>query len=256
MLNKLDLVDSHPNNQTSIESQVDLRQVSIGDIQKWSKDRRSYGDDPISLFEVSAKNGTNVNIMFESIIKLALSTNIQINPSTAVKSSAEYSADKKIKIIEKSLISLEESNDDKEVDYSYQKNSGDDEEQAIAKIVIAGAEAVGKTFILTRFVGDDKDHNEKKYEPTVGADLRILDMAVKDRFLTLQIWDTSGNPKMLSIGRSIYKDADCLILVYDITSKSSFLALEMYWENYLAYAQPFEPDEFPVILVGNKVFIF
>jgi GTPase SAR1 family protein len=76
-------------------------------------------------------------------------------------------------------------------------------------------------------------------------------MAVKDRSLTLQIWDISGNPKMFSIGRSIYKDADCLILVYDITSKSSFLALETYWENYLAYAQPFEPDEFPVLLVGD-----
>jgi GTPase SAR1 family protein len=42
--------------------------------------------------------------------------------------------------------------------------------------IYIGAEAVGKTFIVTRFVGDDKDHNEQKYEPKVGADLRIAGM--------------------------------------------------------------------------------
>ena len=64
--------------------------------------------------------------------------------------------------------------------------------------------------------------------------------------------DTSGNPKMINIGRSIYKDADCLVLVYDITSRESFTALDTFWDSYLAYAQPYEPDEFPVLLVGNK----
>ena len=80
-----------------------------------------------------------------------------------------------------------------------------EDEQAIAKVVIAGAASVGKTFILKRFVGDDRDHNAHHYEPTIGADLRIVDMPVKDRTLTLQIWDTSGNPKMLAMGRSIYR---------------------------------------------------
>ena len=57
---------------------------------------------------------------------------------------------------------------------------------------------------------------------------------------------------MINIGRSIYKDADCLVLVYDITSRESFTALDTFWDSYLAYAQPYEPDEFPVLLVGNK----
>ena len=88
---------------------------------------------------------------------------------------------------------------------SYEEGEDDDseEEQAVAKVVIAGAASVGKTFILKRFVGDDQ--NASTYEPTVGADLRIVDMPVKDRTLTLQIWDTSGNPKMLAMGRSIYR---------------------------------------------------
>jgi GTPase SAR1 family protein len=50
-----------------------------------------------------------------------------------------------------------------------------------------GAEAVGKSFILTRFVGDDKDHNKQKYEPTVGADLRIAGMLENIHILLVNI---------------------------------------------------------------------
>jgi Ras-related protein Rab-7A len=86
----------------------------------------------------------------------------------------------------------------------------------------------------------------------MGADLRIVEVPVREITLTLNIWDTSGDPKMVGMGRQIYKESDCLVLVYDISSRSSFEALETYWDNYLQYAQPYEPDDFPVILVGNK----
>jgi Ras-related protein Rab-7A len=124
-----------------------------------------------------------------------------------------------------------------------------EEEQTTAKVVIAGACSSGKTSILARFVGDDRDQD---YEPTVGADLRIVEVPVRERMLTLHIWDTAGDPKMAGTGRQIYRDSDCLVLVYDITSRGSFEALETHWENYLGYAQPDEPDEFPAVLVGNK----
>jgi small GTP-binding protein len=95
VLNKLDLVsDSNVtnSNQTTVECQSNLRQISKVDVQQWSKDRRSYGEDPITFYEVSAKDGTNVNLMFESIIRLALSTNIQmsVNPSASIKASIFY----------------------------------------------------------------------------------------------------------------------------------------------------------------------
>lgn len=52
--------------------------------------------------------------------------------------------------------------------------------------------------------------------------------------------------------RSIYKNADCLVLVYDITSRESFDALKLYWSSYIMYGRPYEQDEFPCLLVGNK----
>lgn len=125
---------------------------------------------------------------------------------------------------------------------------------ATAKVVIAGSPRVGKTCILRRFVGDDAQATLDNYEPTLGADFRLARMPVSDgnKTLALQLWDTAGDERMATIGRSIYKNADCLVLVYDITDRNTFEALKLYWSNYVLYGRPFEPDEFPCVLVGNK----
>ena len=255
-------------NKVDIAENIHAREITMADLQLWTQSRRPSGDDPITIFEVSAKDGRNVISMFDMILKLAYnkpgninnsSTPMKGNPSSGssvalapVVEEKSYSNNQfSLNDVNSNSSFMNESNNDLGHNYGINENVVEDD-QAIAKVVLAGAVSVGKTFILTRFVGDDKDNVEGHYEPTVGADLRIVDMPVKDRTLTLQIWDTSGNPKMITIGRSIYKDADCLIMVFDITSKESFLSLETYWDCYLAYAQPYEPDEFPVLLVGNK----
>jgi GTPase SAR1 family protein len=73
--------------------------------------------------------------------------------------------------------------------------------------------------------------------------------------LSLQIWDSSGDLKMQNLGRTFCKNADALILVFDITSRESFDALDTYWENYISFSDTEEPDEFPALLVGESVLI-
>jgi small GTP-binding protein len=249
---KLDLIESGG-----------TREISTEDLNAWAKKKRPNSADPVAIFEVSAKDGTNVATMFESILRWAKNKPGKIGPlfgspapavtpsgpngvpASPVGKGGNYNYAQAVMNGDNNSV----------VDQDKLSFNGEAEEsdQAVAKVVLAGSVSVGKTFLLQRFVGDDKDINsEGHYEPTVGADLRIVDMPVRDRNLTLQIWDTSGNPKMINIGRSIYKDSDCLILVYDITSRESFHALDTFWDSYIAYAQPPEPDDFPVLLVGNK----
>ncbi|GCB79407.1 hypothetical protein scyTo_0021291, partial [Scyliorhinus torazame] len=37
-----------------------------------------------------------------------------------------------------------------------------------------------------------------------------------------QIWDTAGQERFRSVTHAYYRDAQALLLLYDITSKSSF----------------------------------
>jgi len=251
------------------------REVSSEELQAWAKKRRpnAAAGDEVRVYEVSAKDGRNVVPMFEAVIGLSvtrpgkIASIFGVLPTPPAASTAKgvagaegYAATTAAAAAANAAMAAASpfhlgdpttsSGSTKPPDDA--PYDGEDNDQAIAKVVLAGAVNVGKTYLLTRFVGDDKDHSQGSYEPTVGADLRIVDMPVRDRTLTLQIWDTSGNPKMINIGRSIYKDADCLVLVYDITSRESFAALDTFWDSYIAYAQPFEPDEFPALLVGNK----
>ena len=214
--NKLDLVRG--------DDGLSARQISMDGLKVWASARRVFGKAPISIFEVSAKDGTNVDLTFETLFRMALnrpgvllSGSAAIEPSPSNDSPAHAAT---LHPYRASNTSTEPTEGDmggdtasEEGTSSVRKGKGEEdddfdeneEEQAIAKVVIAGAASVGKTFILKRFVGDDRDANDNRYEPTIGADLRIVDMPVKDRTLTLQIWDTSGNPKMLAMGRSIYR---------------------------------------------------
>ena len=218
--NKLDLINGKI-----------TKQVTIDSLRRWASDRRVSASTPITFFEVSAKDGTNVNLMFESLFRMALSKPAKIgaatpqSPSSTTAFSPVHTPAMGNNLLANHKTRPPTPPELKEPDGddtgseggtgSVRKGKDDDdefedgeEEQAIAKVVIAGEASVGKTFILKRFVGDDRDHNDSKYEPTIGADLRIVDMPVKDRTLTLQIWDTSGNPKMLAMGRSIYRYHD------------------------------------------------
>lgn len=96
----------------------------------------------------------------------------------------------------------------------------EENEETVINIVLAGAERVGKTSILGRFVGDRDVFASavnsagemcvvaKAYEPTIGADFRSsTPMEIEGAVFRLHIWDSSGNAKMRNIG--IYCFNDC-----------------------------------------------
>ncbi|OXV07832.1 hypothetical protein Egran_04404, partial [Elaphomyces granulatus] len=91
-----------------------------------------------------------------------------------------------------------------------------------AKIVVLGAQGVGKTSLVNRYV-------KNAFEPatttsTVGASFvtkRVLDSA-SDTLVRLQIWDTAGQERFRSISRLYYRGAHACLLCYDITDEQSF----------------------------------
>ena len=70
--------------------------------------------------------------------------------------------------------------------------------------------------------------------------------------MTMQIWDTAGQEKFQSVQGVFYKGSDACMLVYDITSVSSFQGLNKWKEEFLSHANASNPDAFPFVLIGNK----
>ena len=74
-------------------------------------------------------------------------------------------------------------------------------------------------------------------------------MIINDKNITLDIWDTAGQEKFHSMGRHFYANSHIIIIVYDITNRSSFEDIKTHWYNdILEYAEKYKVLGF----VGNK----
>lgn len=71
--------------------------------------------------------------------------------------------------------------------------------------------------------------------------------------LIAQIWDTAGQERFQSLGVAFYRGADCCILVFDVTTPNSFKSLDSWRDEFLIQASPHSPENFPFIVIGNKV---
>ncbi|KAG7326312.1 hypothetical protein KOW79_009713 [Hemibagrus wyckioides] len=76
---------------------------------------------------------------------------------------------------------------------------------------------------------------------------------VEDRLVTLQIWDTAGQERFQSLGVAFYRGADCCVLVFDVTAQTTFRTLDSWRDEFLIQASPRDPDNFPFLVLGNKI---
>ena len=85
---------------------------------------------------------------------------------------------------------------------------------------------------------------------TIGLPNYFSNYILSDGSITnVQIMDTCGQERFKSINSSYYKNADCILLVYDITSNKSFNEVKNYFNKNIKENCK---KNIPVILLGNK----
>ena len=114
------------------------------------------------------------------------------------------------------------------------------------KIAIIGNQHVGKTTILSRYKYETTDDS---YAPTVGIDFLTKNVFLEDKTIRLIMWDTAGQERFKSLIPSYLKNANCVILTYDITERSSFNALG----KWLSDIKDNVVEGTFIILCGNKI---
>merc|ERR1712167_541375 len=122
--------------------------------------------------------------------------------------------------------------------------------KVLLKVIILGDSSVGKTSLMNQYV--NKKFNTQ-YKATIGADFLTKEVSIPERVVTMQIWDTAGQERFQSLGVAFYRGADACILVFDVTSKKSFEALDTWRDEFLVQASPADPEKFPFVVLGNKV---
>ena len=95
------------------------------------------------------------------------------------------------------------------------------------KVVLLGESGVGKTCIIAQFTSGTFDANTVT-SLTAQFIRKTMEFA-DNKNITFDIWDTAGQEKYRSLAKIFYKDAKAIVLVYDITSKDSFVQMKEYW---------------------------
>ncbi|KAL6094677.1 rab26 [Pungitius sinensis] len=125
-------------------------------------------------------------------------------------------------------------------------NSGEFYDVAF-KVMLVGDSGVGKTCLLVRF--KDGAFLAGSFISTVGIDFRNKVMSIDAVKVKLQIWDTAGQERFRSVTHAYYRDANALLLLYDVTNKASFDNIRAWLTEIHEYAQ----QDVVVMLLGNKV---
>ena len=113
------------------------------------------------------------------------------------------------------------------------------------KLIFLGDQNVGKSCILNRFMNDTFTED---YQATIGLDFQSKNVQIDGQDIHLLLYDTAGQEKFRSLIPMYTRDANIVLLVYDIACQTSFDHLND-WLNDLSNVKL---DEAIFALVGNK----
>jgi small GTP-binding protein len=115
------------------------------------------------------------------------------------------------------------------------------------KIMVLGNSSVGKTSFILKYT---EDIFRDLYISTIGIDnKRKIIKHSNNKEYSLIFYDTAGQEKYKSISLNIIKNADGVLLIYDITKQDTFEAIASWMENI----ENIKGKDFPLILIGNKL---
>ena len=114
------------------------------------------------------------------------------------------------------------------------------------KILLFGDSSVGKTSLTNVFY-----HKQMSppFNPCIGVDFIVKPITIDNQLLKLQVWDTLHQGRFRVVHSGLYRGADGVMLVYDITDRESFDSIKEYWYKEVC---KLTNKQTQFILVGNK----
>ena len=114
------------------------------------------------------------------------------------------------------------------------------------KLIVVGDQNTGKSCILNRFANNTFQEN---YQATIGLDFQTKNVTIHNQDIRLTLYDTAGQEKFRSLIPMYIREAQIILLVYDITNKESFDSIPKWFSDILNVKN----DEAVFVLIGNKI---
>lgn len=116
----------------------------------------------------------------------------------------------------------------------------------IAKCIVVGDSAVGKTCLVNRYC---RNLFDRDYKATIGVDFEVERFMILDQEFNMQIWDTAGQERFKCMAQSYYRGTHVIILVFDLTSIKTLNNTKQWLEEALEQNTTTCPE---IFLVGSK----
>jgi small GTP-binding protein len=116
------------------------------------------------------------------------------------------------------------------------------------QLLIIGDSTVGKTSMLTRYV---EDKFSSQFLATAGIDFFTKDETLSGKKIRIKIWDTAGQERYKSLTNAFFRNAQGVILVYDVSKSDTFDNLK-YWIQSIK-TNIGEKSDIKNIIIGNKI---
>ena len=114
------------------------------------------------------------------------------------------------------------------------------------KIIVIGDSGVGKSSLTNKAT---RNMFEDNYHATVGFEFFTFNIKIKDKIISLQIWDTCGQELYRSLITNFYRNSSLAIIVYTVTDRSTFENVDLWYKELRTHANP----NVKVFLIGNKI---
>ena len=116
------------------------------------------------------------------------------------------------------------------------------------KVCIFGDGGVGKTTLVNRYL---TGVFKTDFAMTIGVDFLMKKLEIKNKLVSLQIWDFAGETRFRFLLPSYVRGASAGIFMFDVTRQSSLKNLPEWLEVFKKGTEERE-EEMPIIMVGGK----
>ena len=114
------------------------------------------------------------------------------------------------------------------------------------KAIIIGSSGTGKTNIIKAAIDEPFEEDNKS---TLTSSFVSKNIKIEKKTYHLDLWDTAGQERFKSLAKNIIRNADGIILIYDMSNYNFFKAIKT-WINIIE--DSIDITKIGIIIVGSK----